>query len=105
MQIVETSVFTKQIQKELDADSYRLLQFELVRDPEVGALIRGTGGLRKIRWAGSGRGKSGGVRVIYYWHKPGEALLMLLASPRNVQDDLTPVQRKALRRLVEEELG
>jgi len=103
--IIETSVFTKQIRAELDDDSYRLLQVELARNPEAGALIRGTGGLRKIRWAARGRGKSGGIRVIYYWHRPKDSLLMLLAYGKNVQDDLTPAQRRVLRDLVKEELG
>ena len=103
--IIETSVFTRQIQTELDEESYRLLQVELARNPEAGALIRGTGGLRKIRWATRGRGKSGGIRVIYYWHRPRELLLMLLAYSKSVQDDLTPAQRKVLRDLVREELG
>lgn len=51
-----------------------------------------------------GHGKSGGTRVIYYWHKPRDSLLMLLAYSKSGQEDLTPRQRKALRLLVEEEL-
>ena len=105
MLIIETSVFTSQIRTELDDESYRLLQVELARNPEAGALIRRTGGIRKIRWAARGRGKSGGIRVIYYWHRLGESLLMLLAHSKNMQDDLTPAQRKVLRDLVKEELG
>ena len=104
MLIVETSVFTKQIGAQLDEESYRLLQAELARNPEAGALMRGTGGLRKIRWAKAGTGKSGGIRVIYYWHRPEDCLLMLLAYSKSVQEDLTPAQRKALRKLVNEEL-
>ena len=65
MVIKETSVFTRQVSKRLDAESYRLLQLRLAADPEAGDLMRGSGGLRKIRWQGSGRGKRGGVRVIY----------------------------------------
>lgn len=56
MVIKETSVFTKQVSELLDAESYRLLQLRLVADPEAGALIRGTGGLRKIRWQVRGAG-------------------------------------------------
>ena len=65
MIIKETSVFTRQVSRLLDVESYRLLQLRLAADPEAGDLIRGTSGLRKIRWQGSGRGKRGGVRVIY----------------------------------------
>lgn len=104
MQIIETTAFTRQIRAELDEESYRRLQLELVRDPEAGAIIRGTGGIRKIRWARKGRGKSGGTRVIYYWHRPEDTLLMLLAYGKSVQEELTPGQRKALRKVVEEEL-
>ena len=75
----ETTVFTKQVKQLLDAESYRLLQLRLVADPEAGVLIPGTGGLRKIRWQGSGRGKRGGIRAIYYWATKDDVLLMLLA--------------------------
>lgn len=104
MLIVETSVFTKQIGAQLDEESYRLLQSELARNPAAGAIIRGTGGLRKIRWVRAGTGKSSGTRVIYYWHRPKDCLLMLLAYSKSVQEDLTPAQKKALRKLVNEEL-
>ncbi len=104
MLIKETAVFTRRVEKLLDVESYRLLQLRLVSDPEAGDLMRGTGGLRKIRWQGSGRGKRGGVRVIYYWVRADEVILMLLVYGKNEQDDLTSEQRAALKRLVEEEL-
>jgi len=99
----ETTVFTKQVKQLLDAESYRLLQLRLVADPEAGALIPGTGGLRKIRWQGSGRGKRGGIRAIYYWATKNDVLLMLLAYPKNERDDLSPEQKKVLAALVNEE--
>lgn len=99
----ETTVFTKQVKQLLDAESYRLLQLRLVADPEAGALIPGTGGLRKIRWQGSGRGKRGGIRAIYYWATKNDVVLMLLAYPKNEKDDLSPEQKKLLRALVKEE--
>ena len=99
----ETTVFTKQVKQLLDAESYRLLQLRLVADPEAGALIPGTGGLRKIRWQGSGRGKRGGIRAIYYWATKDDVLLMLLAYPKNERDDLSPEQKKVLAALVKEE--
>ena len=68
-----------------------------------GALIPGTGGLRKIRWQGSGRGKRGGIRAIYYWAGQVDVLLMLLAYPKNEREDLTPEQKKILATLVREE--
>ena len=103
MVIVETHVFTARIRSLLADEDYRLLQAELVCRPGLGRIVPGTGGLRKMRWAGRGRGKRGGIRVIYYWHVATARLLMLLAYPKNEQDDLTPQQRAALRRIVEAE--
>src|SRR3954462_10921764 len=103
MVIVETSVFTRPVLSLLSDDEYRKLQSVLANRPQAGALIRNSGGLRKVRWSIEGRGKRGGVRVIYYWAAQQERLLMLLMYPKNVQDDLTPDQLKLLRRIVEEE--
>ena len=61
------------------------------------------GGLRKVRWSSTGRGKRGGIRVIYYLDKPRETIYMLFAYPKSRQDDLTPAQLKVLRQLVREE--
>lgn len=66
-------------------------------------LIQGEGGLRKLRWAGSGRGKRGGVRVIYFWHPEDEVFYRLYVYPKSEQSDLTPAQVRTLRRLVEEQ--
>jgi mRNA-degrading endonuclease RelE of RelBE toxin-antitoxin system len=65
--IIETSIFTRQVQKLLSTEEYRQLQRALVFRPDLGQVIPGSGGLRKVRWAITGRGKSGGVRAIYYW--------------------------------------
>ncbi len=75
----------------------------LAAHPESGELIRGSGGLRKIRWAGSGRGKRGGTRVIYYWATEDGTILMLMAYAKNEAADLTQDQVEVLRRIVEEE--
>lgn len=99
----ETSVFTRQITGLLSDDELNALQWVLMAKPDRGDLIRGSGGLRKIRWAGSGRGKRGGLRVIYYWHVPGSTILFLLAYPKNEQDDLTPAQLKALKAIIQTE--
>ena len=66
-------------------------------------VIPGSGGLRKIRWASSGRGKRGGVRIIYYWAVELEQLLMLFVFAKNERDDLTPDQLKILKTIVEDE--
>jgi mRNA-degrading endonuclease RelE of RelBE toxin-antitoxin system len=99
----ETSVFTRQIPDVLSDDELNALQWALMARPDRGDLIRGSGGLRKIRWAGSGRGKRGGSRIIYYWHVPGSTILFLFAYPKSEQDDLTPAQLKTLKTIIESE--
>lgn len=103
MVIKETSIFTKRVQKLLDRESYRLLQLRLVAEPDAGDPIRGTGGLRKVGWEGDGRGKRGGVRVIYYWARKQDVMLMLLIYGKNQQDDLTSEQKALLKKLIQEE--
>jgi hypothetical protein len=104
MRFVETPVFTASIHGLLSAERYRQLQVALVLRPEQGALIRGSGGLRKLRWSAPGRGKRGGLRVIYFWEPAEEWFLMLFAYPKNAQEDLTATQLRVLRRIVAEEL-
>jgi len=103
MEFIETSVFTKLVSGLLTGDEYRELQSFLVIRPEAGAIIPGSAGLRKLRWAGSGRGKRGGTRIIYYWVTLQERLFMLYIYPKNEQDDLTDKQLKILRSIVESE--
>lgn len=103
MLIIETTVFTRRVSGLLDAESYRLLQLRLAADPEAGAVIPGTGGLRKIRWRSGSRGKRGGVRVIYYWAGARNTILMLMIFSKSERADLTADQRRRLRGIVEEE--
>lgn len=103
MVIIETSVFARQVRELLSEEEYRELQIALVRRPQAGSVIKGSGGLRKVRWAVRRRGKRGGVRVIYYWAVAPDQLLMLLIYRKSERDDLTPDQLKTLKRLVEEE--
>jgi len=103
MVIIETSVFTRQAQKLLSDEEYRRLQMDLSSRPDMGVIIPGSGGLRKVRWGVHGRGKRGGVRVIYYWAVKQKRLFMLLIYPKNVRDDLSPAQLKMLKQIVKEE--
>ena len=103
MVIIETSIFTRQVQALLEDDDYRRLQTILVIRPDAGDLIPGSGGLRKIRWGVHGRGKRGGVRVIYYWAVQQDRILMLLMYAKSEQDNLSAEQLKVLRRMIEEE--
>lgn len=85
-------------------EDYRLLQKELVLRPESGKIISGSGGLRKLRWTGSGRGKRGGSRLIYCYIRDDRVILMLFIYTKNETEDLTKDQIKVLRSIVEEEL-
>src|SRR5579859_5107202 len=103
MVLVETSVFTRQVTGTLPDDVYRELQSALAERPDLGPRIPGGGGLRKVRWAPPGRGKRGGVRVIYYWAVDWDTIVMLFLYAKNVQGDLSAHQLRALRRIIEEE--
>jgi len=69
MLCIETSTFTKLLSNYLTDEEYRGLQSYLLQKPDAGDLIKGSGGVRKVRWAPAGSGKSGGIRAIYYWKK------------------------------------
>ena len=103
MEFRETPIFTKQINGLLSDDELRRLQVSLMLRPDAGAIIKGGGGLRKVRWKAQGRGKSGGIRVIYYYELP-DTIYMLLAYPKNKQENITPSQLKVLKTLMEEYL-
>ena len=105
MEIYETSVFTKQITQLISAEEYRQLQGVLVINPLAGVLIKNSGGLRKLRWRFAGKGKSGGIRVIYYYVTADHKIFMLVAYEKSKKDDLTQKQLASLRKLVMEELS
>jgi len=105
MTFIETSVFTRLIVKSLGDEDYRAFQLDLLFRPELGSMIPGSGGLRKIRWAARGRGKRGGIRVIYYWHEPSETFYLLYVYRKNEREDITTQQLRVLSRLVREEFG
>lgn len=94
---VETPIFTKRIQQYMDDAEYIELQKYLTARPDAGDIIRGSGGIRKLRWAGSGRGKRGGLRVIYFWWVAKDRISLLLAYPKNEMDDLTADQLNRLK--------
>jgi len=77
MLFIETSVFTKLLPNYLTDEDYGGLQTYLLQKPDAGSIVKGSGGVRKVRWAPSGKGKSGGVRVIYYWKKSDHEIWML----------------------------
>ena len=97
---VETPIFTRRIAEYLADDEYGRLQSFLILHPQIGKIIQGSGGIRKLRWAGSGRGKRGGLRLICYWWVSKDRISMLTVYAKSEKDDLTSDQLKQLRNLL-----
>jgi hypothetical protein len=102
MVFIETPVFTRQVLSLMDDDEYRELQIILLEDPEAGDIIKSGGGIRKVRFGIDGRGKSGGVRTIYFWKKSADQIFMLLKYPKSKKDTLTDAEKEILRGYVKE---
>lgn len=85
---VETKLFTELVGQYLSDDEYLELQLSLVANPEAGDLVRGSGGLRKLRWRVAGRGKSGGIRVIYYLRSQQGQMWMLTLYAKNEEENI-----------------
>ncbi len=100
MVIFESFRFEAVREQYLDDLEYALLQRELILRPDAGDLVRGSGGIRKLRWPGRGHGKRGGLRVIYYWLTRDDRLLMLTIYAKGEKADLSKAEVKALRALV-----
>jgi len=104
VELIETSIFTKQITALLTDEVYGHFQAQLVKIRSW-AHLSGGGGIRKIRLAVGGRGKSGGARVIYFWAVRQDVILLIFAYAKNDTADLTPKQIVKLAKLVKEEFG
>jgi hypothetical protein len=85
---VETKLFTRLVQEYLSDDEYSELQQALIANPEAGAIIPGSGGVRKLRWGLAGRGKRGGIRVIYFLRTRQGQIWMLTLYPKNVAENI-----------------
>jgi len=94
---VETRLFSRLVQQYLSDEEYGRLQQELIQDPDAGSVIRGSGGVRKLRWAAPGRGKRGGLRVIYFVRRPKGVIWMLTIYPKNVADSIPAHVLKQIR--------
>lgn len=101
MVIIETQVFSRLIQSMISDDEYRLLQEALVIRPDAGDLIKGSAGLRKMRWKAENSGKRGGIRVIYYWVSAHDQVYMLYVYKKSRQSDLTREQIMILKEIVQ----
>ena len=102
MELIETPIFTKKIVDILCDDDYREMQWSLAINPEVGPVIPGGGGLRKLRWSASGKGKRGGVRIIYYVYARDQKIYLLYPYKKSEQEDLTRKQLKILREYIKD---
>ena len=102
MQVFATKIYERSIRKLLSDDSRQEMEAAIVADPAAAPVMPGTGGIRKLRWAGSGRGKRGGIRTIYFHHAGPEAIYMLTVYAKAARDDLSPSDKRALTRLVAE---
>jgi len=103
---VELPAFERHRADYLDDDAFRRLQSLLMVHPEAGDLIPGTGGLRKLRFADErrGKGKRGGLRVIYYWWDAGSQFWLFTVYDKDEMADLTSAQRKDLKEMIKKEL-
>ena len=88
MEFIEAPIFTKYIHSYLKDDDYSSLQWHLALHPETGDLIPGSGGLRKVRWITEGRGKRGGIRIIYYFHPAENQIWLLTVYAKNEIENL-----------------
>ena len=102
MHLYFTRPYERAVRKLLPEDARREMEAATVAAPHAAPVVRGTGGVRKLRWARSGRGKRGGIRAIYFWPAVPGAVYMLTAYAKADRDDLTAADKKALARLVVE---
>jgi hypothetical protein len=104
MLFVESSRFTRDFATQASEEDLRQIQMALLRRPGLGSLIPGTGGLRKLRWRSSRqqRGKRGGLRLLYLYLPEAECVHLLHCFAKNEKEDLTPDEKRTVRRLVEQ---
>lgn len=99
---IETRLFTRLVQDYLTDEEYRELQAVLIDKPEIGNIIPGSGGVRKVRWRAPGRGKRGGYRVIYYAKIAQGVIWMLTIYPKNVAENIPAHVLRRIRNEVED---
>ncbi len=105
MEFFEAPAFTRYIAAYLDDDQCRGLQDALAQNPELGDVMPQTGGFRKLRFGDPrrGKGKRGGLRVIYFWFPEDDQIWLMTIYSKDESDDLTAEQKKALKRAIEAE--
>ncbi len=101
-EFIETPFFTKALDRYLDDDEYRELQAYLDKHPDSGKVVPGSGGVRKLRWVAEGRGKRGGLRIIYYLRLSRGQIWMLTLYSKNVREDIPANVLKAMKEAIED---
>jgi hypothetical protein len=106
MEFVEAPAFTRYLSMYLADEDYRQLQNRLASNPELGDVMSGTGGFRKLRWidARRGKGRRGGLRIIYYYFFADQQIWLMTLYDKNEASDLSPSVKKTLKKAIEEEL-
>ena len=100
MEIFTTRTYERAVRKLIAAGARREMETAIAADPLAAPMIPGTGGIRKLRWSGSGRGKRGGIRTIYFYHAGPQAIYLLTAYAKADREDLTPDDKKTWSKLV-----
>ena len=100
--IVETQPYQRAVQRVWDSSTQMEFKTFIGLNPEAGDIIPGTGGIRKVRWQGSGHGKRGGVRIIYYVYNEYYPIYLLYAYPKNVQVNLSEDEKKIFTKVTEQ---
>ncbi|MBZ5645199.1 MAG: toxin [Acidobacteriia bacterium] len=106
MEFIEAPAFTRYVSQYLADEEYRQLQSQLAANPEIGDLMPGTGGFRKLRWANPrrGKGRRGGLRIIYYYFLSDQQIWLMSLYDKNEVSDLSPGAKKALKSAIDAEL-
>ena len=102
MVFIESTLFSKHLSSYLADGEYQLLQKYLVERPDAGSIVKGSGGVRKVRWGAGGKGKSGGVRVIYYLVGAKDHIHLLVIYGKGEKENVTPADLKRVKVLLEE---
>ena len=102
LEFVETPFFTKALDRYLDDDEYGELQSHLNKHPDSGKVVPGSGGVRKLRWGAEGRGKRGGLRVVYYLRLARGQIWMLTIYGKNVLADIPAHVLKEMKGAIED---
>jgi mRNA-degrading endonuclease RelE of RelBE toxin-antitoxin system len=106
MEFIEAPAFTRHVSTYLADDEYRKLQDRLARNPDIGDVMPGTGGFRKLRWRDPrrGKGRRGGLRVIYYYFVTDQQIWLMTLYDKSEAADLTPAEKSALKAAIDGEL-